>query len=108
MTLDTGNLLDSPGADPDREVLTDLCRGEHVTIKRIVSLGQASPASGWYDQDDHEWVVVLAGEATVEFADGDTVHLARGAYLNIPAHTRHRVAWTTPDTETVWLAVHYT
>ena len=25
----------------------------------------------------------------------------------IPAHTKHRVEWTTPDEPTIWLAVHY-
>jgi hypothetical protein len=26
---------------------------------------------------------------------------------NIPAHRRHRVEYTDPDSETVWLALHY-
>ena len=30
-----------------------------------------------------------------------------GDFVNIPAHKRHRVEWTTPDEPTVWLAVHY-
>jgi cupin 2 domain-containing protein len=27
--------------------------------------------------------------------------------VNIPAHLRHRVEWTTPVEPTVWLAIHY-
>lgn len=103
----TGNILTPLPDALDDEVCTDLCRAEHVTIKRIVSHGQTSPASGWYDQDDNEWVIVLQGEAEVAFADADPVRLVAGGYLNIPAHTRHRVAWTAPDTDTVWLAIHY-
>ena len=35
------------------------------------------------------------------------VEMGPGDYVNIPAHKRHRVEWTTPDAPTVWLAVHY-
>jgi len=28
-------------------------------------------------------------------------------YINIPAHQKHRVEWTTSDEPTVWLAVFY-
>jgi cupin 2 domain-containing protein len=34
--------------------------------------------------------------------------LKPGDFVNIPAHTKHRVDWTTPDEPTVWLAVHDT
>jgi len=30
-----------------------------------------------------------------------------GDYLLIPAHKRHRVEWTKPDIETLWLAIHF-
>jgi cupin 2 domain-containing protein len=29
-----------------------------------------------------------------------------GDYVNLPAHCRHRVEWTDPERETVWLALH--
>jgi len=31
-----------------------------------------------------------------------------GDFVNIPAHTKHRVEWTALDEPTVWLAVFYT
>ena len=37
----------------------------------------------------------------------DVVVLEPGDYINIPAHVKHRVEWTSRDEETVWLAVHY-
>ena len=37
----------------------------------------------------------------------EELHLTAGCHLTIPAHTKHKVTWTTPDTETLWLAVHY-
>jgi cupin 2 domain-containing protein len=78
-----------------------------VRIERIVSRGHASPAVGWYDQDRAEWVLLVRGAARLAFDDGREVELGPGDWLEIPAHRKHRVAWTDPDTETVWLAVHY-
>jgi cupin 2 domain-containing protein len=77
-----------------------------VRIERIVSHGHASPGGFWYDQDRHEWVVVLTGAARLRF-DDDIVELKPGDFATIPAHTKHRVEWTTPDEPTVWLAVLY-
>ena len=82
--------------------------GNGVKIERIVSHGHATPDNEWYDQTQHEWVLVLQGEAIVAFDDGRSdIHLRPGDYINIPAHCRHRVAWTPPDTHTVWLAVFF-
>ena len=78
-----------------------------MRIERIISTGQKSPESGWYDQDDNEWVMVLKGAARLSFDDRTSVHLREGDFINIPAHKRHRVDWTDPDKETIWLAVHY-
>ena len=58
------------------------------------------------DQDRHEWVVVLKGAARLRFEDG-TVEMKPGDFVNIPAHRKHRVEWTTPGEPTIWLAVHY-
>ncbi|MEM9658822.1 MAG: cupin domain-containing protein [Planctomycetota bacterium] len=103
------NLLDLPSiprATTD-ELVTVLAENRNVRIERIVSNGHASPANFWYDQDEHEWVAVLQGEAKLLFGDGDIVHLTPGSHVLIPAHTRHRVQWTEPATATVWLAVFY-
>ena len=81
-----------------------LAASETVLIERIVSKGQKSD---WLDQIKHEWVIVLQGNATVMFANQSAILVAAGDYINIPAHTKHKVTWTDPDTETIWLAVHY-
>jgi cupin 2 domain-containing protein len=78
-----------------------------VRIERIVSNGQASPEGFWYDQDEAEFVVVLAGAARLMFADGEVVPLGPGDWVDIAPHRRHRVDWTDPDRPTVWLAVFY-
>ena len=83
-----------------------LQQGHGVRIERIVSTGHRSPEGHWYDQLEHEWVMVLTGAARIEFEDR-VIEMQSGESINIPAHTRHRVDWTTPDEPTVWLAVFY-
>ena len=73
---------------------------------RIASLGQADPEGRWYDQAEAEFVLLLAGAARLGFADGTERDLAPGDWAVIPARCRHRVAWTDPARETLWLAVH--
>ena len=89
------------------EIVERLAGSETARIERIVSHGQASPDGFWYDQDEAEFVVVLAGAARLEFADGEIIEMAPGDCVDIAPHRRHRVAWTDPDRPTVWLAVFY-
>ena len=105
MTIPTNLFTDLPRELPD-ELFTALLEAANVRIERIVSHGHASPEGFWYDQDRHEWVIVLKGAARLRFEE-ETVAMQPGDFLNIPAHTKHRVEWTTPDEPTVWLAVHY-
>lgn len=96
-----------PAALPE-ELAETLARSAQVRIERIVSRGHASPAGFWYDQAEHEFVVLLSGRARLAFTDGTpTLDLVPGDWLDIPAHTKHRVEWTDPEQDTVWLAVFY-
>jgi len=102
------NLFTGIPAELSEELLTTIHRGDGVRIERIVSQGQSSPQGFWYNQDENEWIIVLEGSAAIEFEEGtEVLELHRGSYLNIPAHVRHRVAWTDPHQKTVWLAIHY-
>jgi cupin 2 domain-containing protein len=78
-----------------------------VRIERIVSSGQTSPESGWYDQNENEWVIVLEGFGTIQFEDGSEITLKKGDFVNIPAHTKHKVSETDKNNITIWLAVFY-
>jgi len=90
------------------ELFTTLFEDALVCIERIVSHGHASPPGFWYDQDQNEWVVVLRGAARIQFEGKEAlVEMKAGDFITIAAHRRHRVAWTTPDEPTVWLAVHF-
>ncbi|VAW70939.1 hypothetical protein MNBD_GAMMA09-3926 [hydrothermal vent metagenome] len=90
------------------EIFEPLIQNKNITIERIISKGHSSPESGWHNQSKNEWVIVLQGEAKIVFDDPATeVYLKSGSYLNIPAHTKHKVSWTSPGIETIWLAIHY-
>ncbi len=104
---DRGNFLrDLPDASGG-EVAQELVRDGGLKIERIVSSGQASPEGFWYDQDSSEWVMVLRGRAGLEIEGEDGVlELGPGDWVDLPAHRRHRVAWTARDEPTVWLAIH--
>lgn len=95
-----------PAALPD-ELVSKLAGSGSVRIERIVSRGHASEPNFWYDQVEAEFVLLVSGAAELEFADGERHELRPGDWLEIPARRRHRVAWTAPDTNTVWLAVFF-
>ena len=102
------NLFQDIPKSLDQELVEKLITNDRFRMERIVSRGHASPSGFWYDQDEHELVVVLKGEAKLLFeGDDEPIHMKLGDFVNIPAYRKHRVEWTTPDEPTVWLAVFY-
>ncbi|PMN94834.1 cupin domain-containing protein [Enterovibrio norvegicus] len=101
------NLLENLPNARNAEVFDEIIKHPFVRIERIVSRGQTTPETDWYDQDEHEWVMVLEGNAELLFEDGRRLEMRKGDQVTLPAHTKHRVSWTDPDQETVWLAVFY-
>ena len=101
------NLFEGIPADLAEErfdMLLHLCA---VRIERIVSAGQVTPEGEWYDQGWDEWILLLAGCATLILEGDHEPHLLTvGDCTLIPAHQRHRVEWTSLDEKTIWLAVH--
>jgi len=93
-----GNLFDDLPREFGEERFDALLAGAAFRVERIVSRGQ----------ERDEWVLLLSGEALLRFEDeAEPRRLRPGSFVDIPAHCRHRVDWTHPETETVWLAIHY-
>ena len=91
------NLFADLPTDLPEELVEVLTENQHVRIERIVSTGHASQENFWYDQDENEWVVVLKGAAKLVFeGKEDSIDMGPGDFVNIPAHRKHRVEWTTP------------
>jgi len=102
------NIYADIAASRDAEQFTELLAAPGLRLERIVSLGQATPPGEWLDQERAEWVILLHGAARLLFeGESGARDLMPGDYVNIPAHCRHRVEWTTPDEPTIWLALHY-
>lgn len=102
------NLYRKIPADTKEEIFEPLLQTRHFRLERIVSKGQATPPGEWYDQAMEEWVVLLKGSAGLLFEGRAEIKVMEpGDFLHIPSHQRHRVEWTDPKEETIWLALHY-
>lgn len=100
------NLFLLPDPLPAEEQFETLIQRAGIHIERIISTGQITPAEQWYDQVQDEWVVLLQGEAILSYQDGSSLPLKAGDHVLIPAHTRHRVSYTSHSPACIWLAIH--
>lgn len=98
------NLFDLPPLPLPEEITELLAQGEKTRVERIVSAGQTT---GWYDQNETEFVVVLQGEGDLEYEDGTIKRLKGGDWLVIPPHQRHRVCRTSQSAPCIWLCVFW-
>jgi cupin 2 domain-containing protein len=101
------NIFKNLPIDLNKEVVESIITSKSIRIERIISKGQISAKEFWYEQEENEWVILLSGSAKLLFENGELVELNPGDYLNIPANKKHRVEWTIPDEETIWLTVFY-
>jgi len=108
MTPPRGNMFTGIPDHLYNERIEILARGRDVRIERIISRGHGSAQGFWYDQDEDEWMMLLKGAARIRFEDCDAPALLEpGDFLHIPTHVRHRVEWTDPGRDTIWLAVFF-
>lgn len=98
------NLYDLPALPIEEELISILAEDKAVRIERIVSTGQTS---GWYDQEEWEFVTLLQGRAELTWADGSTTALSAGDTLTIPPNRRHRVSYTSTQRPCIWLCVFW-
>lgn len=90
------------------ELVETILQTSSFRIERIVSRGHCSPDGFWYDQDEYEWIILLKGSAILRSEDqSENIIMNPGSYIDIEKHRRHRVEWTDPGQETIWLAIHY-
>ena len=98
------NIYELPPLPLTEEVTAILSENENVRIERIISAGQVSD---WYDQDETEFVILLEGNAVIEYENGDSVAMSKGDTLLIKPHERHRVSYTSSEPPSIWLCVFY-
>lgn len=99
------NYYDLPKLPLEEELLETVLENKNIRIERIISTGQTT--EGWYDQEEHEYVVLLAGNAQIEYEGGEKLDLAPGDTLLIPAHEKHRVSYTSEEPACIWLCIFW-
>jgi cupin 2 domain-containing protein len=106
--MTVSNIYSDIPDDFTHEVFEEILRKGSLKLERIISKGHKTPKDQWYDQDQDEWVILLKGSAGLVIdGEREIVFLKPGDYVLLPAHLKHRVEWTDPEEETIWLAVHY-
>lgn len=100
------NIFNNLIINKEKEQFFDLLKKENIRVEKIVSNGQISPNDFWYTQDENEFVIILKGEAVLEFEDKE-IPLKVGDYINIESNVKHRVKYTSKEELTLWLAIFY-
>ncbi len=96
-----------PDQLPD-ELVTVILQQPTLRIERIVSRGHCSAPGFWYQQQQHEWVLLVQGAARLRLENQPTpVSMEAGDYLLIPAELRHRLEWTSPASDCIWLCLFF-
>lgn len=83
----------------DGEIEEKVYEDDTLRIIRTMSLNQAT---GFYDQDELEIVILLGGVAEIEYDDGRIIKLEEGDTLEIKAHEIHRVK---SQDKAIWLCI---
>ena len=78
------NLLADLPATPHREFVQALLTTPGCRVERIASFGHSSPEGFCYDQETHEWVLLVSGEARLRFEGEEPFAMRPGSYVNIP------------------------
>jgi mannose-6-phosphate isomerase-like protein (cupin superfamily) len=104
MTATAHGRLASPNTAPrNGERVEEVARASRFVVEQISSGELDAPVD--YLQTHDEWVVVLAGGATLEVR-GESLELAAGDWVLLPAGVPHRLVRT--ERGTSWLAVSST
>ncbi len=98
----TINIFDLPEmTEPlKEELVTILAADSQVRLERVVSQGQTTD---WYNQEETEFVLLLQGQATLEFIAQDPLELSAGDMVLLSPHEIHRVSYTSQEPPCVWL-----
>jgi len=106
MKIRKKNIFDKPIAvDSKQETNEELIKARDFTVERIFTNEAFKQPGKWYDQEKDEWVLLLQGEALLEFKDEGIVRLHKGDYINISARKVHRVSQTSEDIKCIWLTI---
>jgi cupin 2 domain-containing protein len=103
------NILAKIPVQLPNQLVESVSQSKNAEIKRIIFKANATHDKEWRSQNKNDFVfiLVLQGNTTIEFENKEKFELKEGDYVIIPKDTKHRVASTSKDKETIWLAVFY-
>ena len=102
------NLFEIPKNLPKEEWTEILALQGDFRIERILSNGQISPEGFSYDQTEDEWVLLMQGRAKIQFDEEDDkseIELIAGDFIQIPAHKKHHVTYTSSKVPCIWFCI---
>jgi cupin 2 domain-containing protein len=99
--MKTGNILADAISPAAGERFDELLRHKNLVIERIIS--SSAPIPTEYVQTQDEWVLLVQGKASL-VVSGESVRLAAGDYIFLPAGVPHTVASAAEGS--IWLAIH--
>lgn len=102
--MKSGSVFSNIAEAGEEEQFDLLLKSPNCRIDRIISSGHSSPKGFWYDQENDEFVLLLQGEAVLEFED-HMVSLKSGDYLHIPKNCKHRLESSSIEPVCIWLCV---
>ena len=107
MEIQRGNIFSIPSeGESQPEYFQSIVETPEFLIERIITTDQFKAPGQWYDQEKDEWVVLIRGEAELEFEDGSVINLLQGDFVLINAHHKHRLKQVSTFPNCVWLAIH--
>ena len=107
MGIVTGNIFETPRTRPEvNESFETLLESKNLLLEKIITHGELKSPGKWYDQEKDEWVMLVQGNAILEFEDKKRIEMKKGDYQMIPAHKKHRVLETCKKPDCIWLALH--
>jgi len=107
MNLKKGNILQEPSIkNGEKEIFEEIISSPDFTIERIFTNKHYDKPGDWYDQEKDEWVLILQGEAILEFENKEIVSLSKSDYIFIPARKKHRINESSKSPKCIWLAIH--
>ncbi len=98
------NIMQDLEPSASEEILKTIYSNKNIKIERIVSNGQISPQGFWYDQEEYEFVLLVEGNAVIEF-ENYKVSLKKNDFIMIEPHKKHRITYTSKPA--YWLCVFF-
>ena len=95
------NIFKNLKYDLTKETIDEIFSSPKIRVERITSSGQTTD---WFNQDENELVILLEGEAIIQFLDKELT-IKKGDVINIPSNQIHKTI--NLSNTCLWLCIFY-